>query len=217
MRWAVLLLLALLLAGCSGREVPPAAEDAAPSPWLAGDRWAYRLALVDGDATDDWTVLGPALFGDQAVIQVASTTTRQRGTSSEVGSFDARTLALRHVEGDGLVLDFDPAEVWLLPVGDRTYETTITETRPQGQRTARASYTVTHEGQDVVETGAGVFSAERFTVRKTTFMDGGSREEASTYWWSPAAMNVVRQDSGGTTVKTLTSYSLVDGPRSVPG
>ena len=218
-RTVAALLAALILAGCAFPGDGTVDDEGAPAhAWLPGDRWSYRLALSDGPATDEWTVLGGASFGDTPVLQVQSTTVRASGaSSSEVGSFDARTLALRHVEGDGLVLDFDPAEVWLLPAEDRTYTSQVTETRPQGQRTARIAYTVTYEGEDSIDTEAGFFSAERFTVRRTTLLEGGSREETSTYWWAPVAMNVVRQDSGGVTVKTLTSYALVDGPRTVPG
>lgn len=212
-----MLLLLVLLAGCADRDAAPADGDATPRPWLRGDAWSYRLALSDGDATDDWRVLGVAVFGGVEVIEVASVTARQRGTSSEVGSFDARTLALRHVDAEGLTLDFDPAEVWLMPPEDRSYQTRVTETRPEGVRTARVAYAVVHEGEDVIDTEAGTFAAERFTVRKTTLGAAGSREETSTYWWSPVVANVVRQDVGGQTVRTLTSYALVDGPRTVPG
>lgn len=213
----ILVAVPALLAGCADEQTP-SGDDAGPAlAWLEGDRWSYRLSLSDGSATDDWTVLGPAVVNGHDVVQVASTTVRQRGTSSEVGSFDARTLALRHVDGDGITLDFDPAEVWLMPPEDRSYQTQITEARPAGTRTARASYTIVHEGEDVIDTEAGVFSADRFLVRKTTFTDAGSREEVSTYWWSPAVANVVRQDVSGATVRTLTSYELVDGTRAVPG
>lgn len=216
MRSVLPLALVALLAGCSTPgEAPEGTGDA--HPWLPGDRWTYRLTLSDGPATDDWRVLGPAVLDGRAVLQVASTTVRSQGSSSEVGSFDARTLALRHVDAEDLVLDFDPAEVWLVPAADRTYTTQVSEARPEGTRTARVSYTVTHEGQDVIDTEAGVFSAERFTVRKTTFTDTGSREESSVYWWAPVAVNVVRQDAGGVTVRTLTGYELMEGTRTVPG
>lgn len=218
MRPAFALLAAFLLAGCFGRDAGPGGEGGAgaPAPWLFGDRWTYRLQLGCGEARDEWVVQGTTDLEGRTLVQVRSITTGCL-EADEIGSFDARTLALRHVQTGDIRVTFDPAEVWLLPAQDRTYAVRKTVDAGEGTVEERATYTIDHIGPETIETDAGNFAAERFEVVRTVLLPGASRETRSTYWWSAVAMNVVRQDSSGETVRSLVEYRLADGSRTVPG
>lgn len=207
-------LAAALLAGCAGDDAVP--QEGGPA-WLPGDRWTYRLDLGGAPLADTWTVLGPGEVDGRAVLDVESVTRGPGVDARDVGSFDAATLALVRVVTADATIAYDPSDVQLLPPADRAASSLQRETRGGTVVETRVGHDVRYAGVESVATDAGTFAAHRFEVRETRHGPSGTAESASTYWWAPAAVNVVRHEApDGTVYRTLVSYALAEGARTLP-
>jgi len=215
-----LVLLVLLLAGCSAPATPgprAAADDAvpvahAPPPppteggvaLRVGETWTWRVTSGEGNVTNETARVSQQTEDGAVVID----RTAERGTLRT--TLDARTLAIRALsmtEGAlGASGAFDPPLPTIVPASDHEWTGVLTLRTPLGAQSQTAHATVKFLGLDGVDVPAGRFECYRYHVSIQS--DGQpSFHQDLDVWWAPLA-KAYAKTVGGNRTEELASYQV---------